>query len=265
MNYDPAVLTFQGFTTTSVPGTWNFSVMATTAGRMIAGGYGPGFSLTDSSVLFMACFLYNGGSTPLAWYDADETSCEYADAVTLNPLYDIPQSEYYIDGIINGAPLAADFVADTTTPPKFMTVHFIDMSAGNPSTWDWTFVPPTCNYQDGTNPHSRHPHVEFTDGGTYTVSLVIHNFINSQTTTKVSYIRAGIHGLWTGDNSTDWNDETNWDNLLVPDGSTDIVIPGYRPHWPVFQGDLIIGNSCKSLVLEDPTAIITINGNLILN
>jgi hypothetical protein len=78
-------------------------------------------------------------------------------------------------------------------------------------------------------------------------------------------------GLWTGAISTDWNIAGNWDDLLVPTITTDVVIPATAPNMP------IVGNAnavCNSLTvngmltianrtLETGTAII--NGNLSMN
>ncbi|HNW76886.1 MAG TPA: cohesin domain-containing protein [Bacteroidales bacterium] len=264
MDYDPSVLVFQGFTTSSVPAGWSFDVQATTPGRMIVGGYGDGFSLADSSILFNACFYYNGGTSLLSWYDANGTASEYADGTTLEPLFDTPQPTFYIDGLVTG-PLDADFIADNTTPPVNTTVTFTDLTTGDPTGWQWSFDRTTFTYVNGTDQNSQNPQVQFTQGGLYTVTLTATNAYLSNTETKIAYIRVGIHGLWTGNTSSDWYVNSNWDDYLVPDNITDVVIPATRPFWPIYTGDFQVGSQCKTISLIDASSQMTINGNLIVD
>jgi len=104
LDYDPAVLTYQSTDPVNIPGTWSTNAGAT-AGRFILGSFGSGFSLPDGSVLFNITFIYHGGSCLLTWYDDDAISCEYADAPTLTPLYDIPREDFYINGCVGPAPV----------------------------------------------------------------------------------------------------------------------------------------------------------------
>lgn len=104
LDYDPAVLTFQSNDQSGIPGDWSVNSDAT-SGRFKIGGFGSGFSLPDGSILFNLTFIYNGGSCSLSWYDDDISSCEYADATTLNALYDLPREEYYINGCLSGPSL----------------------------------------------------------------------------------------------------------------------------------------------------------------
>jgi len=268
LDYDPSVLTFQGINSSAIPGTWSLSGQAVTPGRLIVGGYGPGISsIPDGDVLFNACFYYHGGTSTLNWYDADGSSCEYADATNLNPLPDIPQNVYYINGSITDSPLIANFVADNTTPPRFTTVNFTDLTIGGVTSWEWCFDRPCCVvYVGNTDHHCQHPKVQFTEGGTYTVSLTVNNCCLTDTRVGYNYTSAGVPGIWTGENSSDWNVASNWDNWRLPDNSTDVVIPSTMTgsYWPVYNGDLTIGTQCKSITI-DTTSQITITGNLIVH
>jgi len=96
LDYDPSVLEFQGISTYSIPRSWFFDGQATNPGRLVVGGYGSSLSLPDSTDLFEACFIFNGGTSPFAWFDADASSSEYADAKTRLPLYNQPQPDSYI-------------------------------------------------------------------------------------------------------------------------------------------------------------------------
>ena len=118
---------------------------------------------------------------------------------------------------------------------------------------------------NGTDAHSQNPQVQFTEGGLYSVTLVVHSSVFSDSETKIGYIRVGINGLWTGNSSSEWYSESNWDNFFIPDHSTHVLIPGSRPHWPVFDGTFIIGTHCKTITLGDSTSQMTVTGDLIIN
>jgi PKD repeat protein len=267
MNYNPSVLTFTGFNSFNGPAGWDFDVQAATAGTMIVSGYGPGYSLPGTSILFNACFDYHGGTSLLEWYDANVTACEYADGTTLTPLYDIPQPAFYINGLVT-APLTAMFSADNVTPTRTTTVHFTDESTGGPTSWEWSFDRAVV-YMNGTTFQSQHPDVKFPAGGPYTVTLTVHNAYLTDSEVKIAYIWAGIPGLWTGGTSDDWYTITNWDDWRVPDNSTDVlippeIVPGWTvPHWPYYIGDFIIGTQCNTITLGDITSQMTVTGDII--
>ena len=269
LDYDPAILTFLSINTTTVP--WGLSGNSPSPGKLVVGGYGPGFSLSNGSVLFNACFHFNylcgnvpPGTTPLTWNNQYSSSCEYADGQTLVPLCDNPPSTYYINGSVGAPSLVADFSVDNTTPATFSTVTFTDLSTGNPTAWDWSFDKPV-NYVNGTNSHSKNPQVQFSQNCLYTVTLVAYNTYPycSDTKVKVGYIRVGTHGLWTGAVSSDWYTPGNWDDCIVPDASTDVTIPALAPNWPIYTyGDFTIGAQCKTITLNAPTSHFTVTGNL---
>ncbi len=265
LDYDPNVLTFQCISSSAIPGTWFFDGQAVNPGRLIVGGYGPGIhTIPDGDVLFYACFYYHGGTSTLTWYDTDGISCEFADATTLDPLSDLPQNVYYIDGLVTS--LSIDFLADLVNPPKNTTVNFTDLTSGAPTAWEWSFDRPAdVVYCGGTNCHTQHPKVKFLNGGHYNVSLTVHKSSLVDSKTKDRYVLAGISGFWIGEVSSEWNLFKNWDNWLVPDASTDIIIPASASFWPVFNGDLTIGIQCKSITLIDILSQLTINGNFIIH
>jgi PKD repeat protein len=159
--------------------------------------------------------------------------------------------------------LMVDFIADKLTPEKNETVHLNDLTTGGATSWNWTFDRPSVVFVNGTDAFSQNPQVQFTEGGLYTVTLSVNNISCSGSEIKTGYIRAGISGLWSGNISGDWYDPLNWDNYLVPNSNTDVVIPAGATTWPVYDGDLTVGIQYKSLILS-PTSKITINGNLII-
>jgi formylglycine-generating enzyme required for sulfatase activity/PKD repeat protein len=156
----------------------------------------------------------------------------------------------------------ANFMADKLTPPKYDTVLLTDLSTGGVISWIWSFDRSTVAFVNGTDNNSQNPQVIFTDGGLYSVTLVVAKPGCSDSTKKQGYIRAGISGLWTGKTSSEWNSLSNWDNYLVPSSSTDVIVPPLAENWPVFNGDLILGLHCSSLTLSGTTSQITITGNL---
>jgi PKD repeat protein len=162
------------------------------------------------------------------------------------------------------APLTANFAADKLTPLKNETVLFTDLTTGGATAWNWSFDRPDVVFVNGTSAQSQNPQVQFTDGGLYQVTLLATNFPCSDSEIKSGYLRAGISGLWTGNTSSEWNTLSNWDNYLLPDGNTDIVIPPSSSFWPVFEGDLIFGIHCRNLILSGTSSMLTITGDLVI-
>ena len=161
--------------------------------------------------------------------------------------------------------LIANFAADNLTPQKNVTVTFTDLTTGGATAWNWSFDrPTTVVFVNNTNASSQNPQVQFTDGGLYSVTLLATHLPCSDSEIKSGYLRAGISGHWTGNTSSDWNTLSNWDNYLVPDGNTDVVIPPSATFWPVFTGDFILGTHGRNLILSGTTSQITITGNIVI-
>ena len=84
--------------------------------------------------------------------------------------------------------LCADFKASVsgvaqTSVDKGGAVSFTDLSAGNPSSWNWTF-------EGGTPATSaaQNPVITYNAPGTYSVSLIISDGVSKDTTSKKNYI-----------------------------------------------------------------------------
>jgi PKD repeat protein len=89
----------------------------------------------------------------------------------------------YITVIPNGAAPVANFVASTTSVAISNTVTFTDQSAGNPTSWSWSFPggsPSTSTLQN--------PVVTYGTIGTYNVSLTATSGAGSATELKTNYI-----------------------------------------------------------------------------
>ncbi len=104
LNYDPAVLEFKSAENTGgFPGIVIFNPLPGTITVSGTSNDPAGYTLTDGTVFFTMNFTYLGGTTDLSWADEDR-SCEYAGPQSAFVYDDIPQSEYYINGLIGQCP-----------------------------------------------------------------------------------------------------------------------------------------------------------------
>jgi hypothetical protein len=73
-------------------------------------------------------------------------------------------------------------------------------------------------------------------------------------------------GLWTGAVSTNWYTGVNWDDGLVPNAATNVVIPVAAPNMPVIDAGVW---ECNNLDIEGTLTIsganLTANGNMTVN
>ncbi len=230
----------------------------TFSASVLNGGASPGY-------LWKVNGVNSGNASSLIYVPAnnDQVNCTVTSSLPLAGNNPSP-SNIIVMTVYSVSAVSSEFTADTLLPARTDTVHLQDLSNGLPTFWFWTFDPPWAEFLAGTNENSANPVVRFPDGGGYSVSLVAGNLCFSDTLMKTDYIRSGVHGRWLGAVSTEWGDENNWDDLLLPDSSTDVVIPPSAANWPVFKGDVTVGATCRSLVLLGPTSIMVINGNLIL-
>lgn len=64
---------------------------------------------------------------------------------------------------------------------------------------------------------------------------------------------------WTGSKSTDWFDRCNWDKLSLPNGQSDVVIPGGTTNNPTITGAT---GSCNTLTINTTAGgILTVNSS----
>lgn len=77
-------------------------------------------------------------------------------------------------------------------------------------------------------------------------------------------ITATAPGRWTGNVSADWSNPSNWSNNEVPAGADNITIPPFARNWPVYNGNLTIGNQCGNITLEGDSQL-TVTGSLTVN
>ncbi len=82
-----------------------------------------------------------------------------------------------------------EFIAGNTLPCLNETVAFTDLSTGNPVSWSWSFSPNTVVFTGGTSSTSQNPQVQFTQYGSYTVTLNATNAGGTNAETKEAYIQ----------------------------------------------------------------------------
>jgi PKD repeat protein len=263
LDYDPGVLTYQSASLVpSIGG--SYSSLTAGAGRILMNWTGTATSLADSTILINLTFTYNGGESVLAWHD-DGNSCRYAASTTDYPLYDVPVTLYYINGYVGQNPLIANFTGTNLLPAVNETVTFTDISAGNPTSWQWSISPSTFQFVNGTSATSQNPQVKFTTNGAYSVILKVYRGAFVGIKVRSDYIHAGTPGLWTGITSPDWAVASNWNNYMVPDGVCGVLISSSAPNWPLVSGDLTIGGThCDNLTMNGASQL-TIEGDIMIN
>jgi PKD repeat protein/surface antigen len=77
--------------------------------------------------------------------------------------------------------LVADFSADSTFGAAPLAIQFTDLSAGNPDYWYWDFG-------DGTTSNDQHPNHTYNTPGSYDVSLLVSNALQSDYMSRQDYI-----------------------------------------------------------------------------
>jgi PKD repeat protein len=108
----------------------------------------------------------------------------YSVTLTITNAYGT-DSETKAEYIKVGKGPVADFGATPQSGNLPLTVTFQDMSAGNPTTWSWTFG-------DGGTSTDWNPSHTYTKAGTYGVTLTVTNAFGSSSKIKAGYITAGM-------------------------------------------------------------------------
>ncbi|HXK82558.1 MAG TPA: C25 family cysteine peptidase, partial [Bacteroidales bacterium] len=94
----------------------------------------------------------------------------------------------YITVNVNNNPPLADFIADQTIINIGGSINFTDLTANNPTAWDWTFeggTPPTSTDQNPTG-------ITYDAPGTYSVTLEAFNPHGDDLITKNAYITVNL-------------------------------------------------------------------------
>jgi len=100
--------------------------------------------------------------------------------------------------------LVANFTGTPTSGPTPLTVQFTDLSAGNPTTWDW-------NFGDGSTSSVQNPSHAYTTG-VYNVTLNVTNALGEESSfTRLNYINVSSTSL-------------NISNVVVATGTTAAIV-----------------------------------------
>ena len=148
----------------------------------------PSYSMDDKRIAFTTIdwddYDYNVGYFNLG---SDKISITGRDVIFASggayPFYYGTQSR------LLGAKPVASFTADYRTGGAPLSVQFVDMSNGSPTSWRWTFT--------GGSPSSstqQHPKVTYNSTGNYAVTLVATNSYGSGEVVRQGYISVGTTG-----------------------------------------------------------------------
>ena len=129
--------------------------------------------------------------------------------------------------------LTADFVVNTTNPGVGELVKFYDISYGSPTTWSWSFSPNTVTYAGSTSSGSQDPWVQFSNPGTYSVTLTVGDGTTSNTLTRTGYIT--VDSVCTVSSFPWTEDFENGGN--IPGCWTQEYVNIYNEDWKFQNGD----------------------------
>jgi PGF-pre-PGF domain-containing protein len=142
--------------------------------------------------------LSSGGPTAWEWdFNSDGT----IDSTEQNPVYEFTDTGLYTvtlragngtawdnltksNYIMVGDGLHASFTVSTRKGNAPLTVQFNDTSTGNVTTWLWDFG-------DGNTSSSQNPSYEYSELGSYSVTLNVSNAYGYSTVTWADYIKVG--------------------------------------------------------------------------
>jgi Zn-dependent metalloprotease/PKD repeat protein len=191
-------------------------------------GY-PSFSKSDNKIAFSGA---NGSGMEVikAIKLSTDKITSIGDAGVLVPYAKWPV--YYATGsrALGLAPIA-NFTVDYKTGKPPLTVRFIDLSANNPTSWQWTF-------QGGTPSSSteQNPRVAFETEGTYKVTLKANNSVGYNTISREGYIKVS---LFTGMDNAEIKPLWFYPNPVI-----DILTISYDKYFSVklfdLQGNMLL-------------------------
>ena len=112
----------------------------------------------------------------------------------------IASKDNYINVSTNSlAKPVADFTVTNTYPTlNDELVKLVDLSANNPTGFQWTVTPGTFTFENSTTANSRNPELKFNALGLYSVSLSVDNANGTSAESKSNYIQ--VVGLNTDQN-----------------------------------------------------------------
>jgi len=158
--------------------------------------------------------------------------------------------------VFNAAPTqvvapVTDFVGNPTTVTAGNSVAFTDLSTNNPTSWSWSFAggtPATSTQQN--------PTIQYSNPGTYSVTLTATNTGGSTPLTKTNYITVVATG--GGTNTCD-----TLSNILPNDVLTIYQLPGGTNGTGYVSGHNSFGDKGKAEFYANPTPGATVTGAIL--
>lgn len=128
------------------------------------------------------------------------------------------------------------FYADQTILCATGIVNFTDTSSHCPNSWDWSFQPDNVTFINGTNANSQNPTVQFSQVGSYTVTLVVGNENGQSTLVRENYIETGGLALPFSE---------DFENGSLLDKNWTIDNPDYGTSWSQYKIDATGNNTVR--------------------
>jgi len=172
---------------------WEVIWSATTSGHGVTEGGSSGSPIYDNDGYVIGTLT--GGEASCSNLDGPDYYGKFSYSWESNGTSSASHLKEWLDPINSGIEqlegsyydniLAADFKADTSTIPINNSLDFLDLSAGDPSNWEWTFEGGEPSGSESQNPTG----IKYNKYGLFDVRLVIKNDITTDTVTKLDYIK----------------------------------------------------------------------------
>jgi PKD repeat protein len=198
--------------------------------------------LQNTSPEYNTTIAYDGGT-----YRTIGSSCEFGgiNSGTGISHKDSLMSQYVnFLGITNSTSLLANFIASEVKICEMDEVVFTDYSAGNITSWEWSFP--------GGNPETsieQNPAVIYRLAGNYDVSLTVSDGTNSYTTTKTAYIDVDICSAARDEYLSKLlmypNPANNNFTLVLPDNRGETLVGLYTISGVEVQKEITSGSELK--------------------
>lgn len=232
-------------------------------------------SMCESETNYALSGASASGYTALLWTTSGTGT--FSDATILNPLYTPSSSDFESTNVTltltaSGTPPAADQMILTLrksaqvnagpdrTAQQGGSILINDATASNYYSLVWTANVEGFFMNQGTVAPTFTPAASFS--GEAILTLTVNGISPCGTISDQMVVLfeafSATAATWTGSNSTDWNNPHNWNEGVVPNDSTDVVIPSSLTRYPQI-GTL---SYCRNILLEDGASLL---GNSLLN
>jgi len=131
----------------------------------------------------------------------------------------------------------------------------VQLNASGGTSYSWT---PTTGLSD---PNIANPVASPTTTTTYTVDIGSEECPAQDEIVVYVYNEDEDFGEWLGDTDIDWDNCANWGKGLVPEDTSDVLIPTTSTYWPTKTGNLTVGTDCNSITMQGASEL-TVTGNL---